>query len=39
MLAGGDVAEMKALSRVVQKAWGSLAQNGTPNGIQNRLKI
>ena len=31
MLAGGDVAEMKALSRVVQKAWGSFAQNGTPN--------
>ena len=31
MLAGGDVAEMKALSQVVQKAWGSFAQHGTPN--------
>ena len=31
MLAGGDVTEMQALSKVVQKAWGSFAQNGTPN--------
>ena len=31
MLDGGDATEMKALSKVVQKAWGSFARHGTPN--------